>query len=112
MNLVNSRVVTQYMHFFEIRQAVSVTDQGSVILFAYTYTFTSSERWEPGEYELSSVPSLAGGGNGPLACAALFAHCRDNPVGPPVELVMVDHTIGRTVARALEGLSNTQEVQA
>lgn len=103
----------QYMHFFEIRRILSVTDQGSVILFAYMYTFTSSERWEPGEYELSSVSSLAArGGNGPLACAMLFAHCRDNPDGPRVELVMVDHTIGRTVARALEGLSNTQEVQA
>ena len=102
----------QYMHFFEIRRILSVTDQGSVILFAYMYTFTSSERWEPGEYELSSVSSLACGGNGPQACVMLFAHCRDNPDRPPVELVMVDHTIGRTVARALEGLSNTQEVQA
>ena len=102
----------QYMHFFEIRQTVSVTDQGSVVLFSYLYTFASVERLEPGEYELSSVSSLACGGNGPLACAALFVHCRDNPNRPPVELVLVDHTIGRTVARALEGLSNTQEVQA
>lgn len=102
----------QYMHFFEIRQTVSVTEQGSVILFSYLYTFTSSEKWEPGEYELSSVSTAARGGNGPLACAVLFAHCRDNPDGPPVELVMVDHTIGRTVEKALGGLSNPQEVQA
>lgn len=102
----------QYMHFFEIRRILSVTDQGSVILFAYMYTFTSSEKLEPGNYELSSVSSLACGGNGPQACAMLFVHCRDNPDGPPVELLMVDRTIGRTVARALEGLSNTQEVQA
>ena len=91
----------QYMHFFEIRQAVSVTDQGSVILFSNLYTFASVERLEPGEYELSSVSSLACGGNGPLACAALFVHCRDNPSSPPVELVMVDHTIGQTVEKAL-----------
>lgn len=105
-------MIKQYMHFFEIRRILSVTDQGSVILFAYMYTFTSSEKWEPGEYELSSVSSLACGGNGPLACAALFAHCRDNPDGPPVELVMVDHTIGRAVEKALGELSNPQEVQA
>ena len=111
MNLVKS-TPTQYMHFFEIRRVLSVTDQGSVILFAYMYTFTSSERWEPGEYELSSVSSASHSGNGPLACAVLFAHCRDNPDGPPVELVMVDHTIGRTVEKALADLSNTQEVQA
>ena len=102
----------QYMHFFEIRQTVSVADQGSVVLFCYLYTFASVEKLEPGKYELSSVSSLACWGNGPLACAMLFAHCRDNPDGPRVELVMVDHTIGRTVARALEGLSNTQEVRA
>ena len=103
---------TQYMHFFEIRQTVSVTDQGSVILFSYLYTFASVERLEPGEYELSSVSSLACGDNGPLACAMLFAHCRDNPSRPPVELVMVDHTIGRTVEKALAELSNTQGVQS
>ena len=103
----------QYMHFFEIRQTVSVTDQGSVVLFSYLYTFASVERLEPGEYELSSVSSLAArGGNGPLACAQLFAHCRDNPARPPVELIMVDHTIGRTVEKALAELSNTQEVQS
>ena len=102
----------QYMHFFEIRQAVSVTDQGSVVLFSYLYTFASVERLEPGEYELSSVSSLACGGNGPLACAALFAHCRDNPGRPPVELVMVDHTIGLSVEKALGELSTTQEVQS
>ena len=102
----------QYMHFFEIRQTVSVTDQGSVILFAYMYAFTSSERWGPGECELSSVSSLACGGNGPQACAMLFAHCRDNPDRPAVELVMVDHTIGRTVEKALGELSTTQEVQS
>ena len=102
----------QYMHFFEIRRILSVTDQGSVILFAYMYTFTSSERWEPGEYELSSVSSLACGGNGSQACAMLFAHCRDNPDRPPVDLVMVDHTIGQTVEKALGELSNTQEVRA
>lgn len=56
---------TQYMHFFEIRQTVSVTDQGSVVLFSYLYTFASVERLEPGEYELSSVSSLGCGGNGP-----------------------------------------------
>ena len=103
----------QYMHFFEIRQTVSVTDQGSVVLFSYLYTFASVERLEPGKYELSSVSSLAArGGNGPLACAQLFAHCRDNPGRPPVELVMVDHTIGQSVEKALVELSNTQEVQA
>lgn len=102
----------QYMHFFEIRQTVSVTDQGSVVLFSYLYTFASVERLEPGKYELSSVSTAARGGNGPQACAMLFAHCRDDPDGPPVELVMVDHTIGRTVEKALAELSNTQEVQA
>lgn len=102
----------QYMHFFEIKQAVSVTDQGSVILFSYLYTFASFERLEPGKYELSSVSSLACVGNGPQACAKLFAHCRDNPGSPPVELVMVDHTIGRTVEKALVELSNMQEVQS
>ena len=102
----------QYMHFFEIRQAVSVTDQGSVVLFSYLYTFASVEKLEPGKYELSSVSSLACGGNGPLVCAQLFAHCRDNPDRPPVELVMVDHTIGQTVEKALAELSNTQEVQS
>ena len=102
----------QYMHFFEIRQAVSVTDQGSVVLFSYLYTFASVERLEPGEYALSSVSPLACGGNGPQACAVLFAHCRDNPSSPPVELVMVDHTIGRTVEKALDELSNTQGVQS
>ena len=101
----------QYMHFFEIRQTVSVTDQGSVVLFSYLYTFASVERLESGEHELS-VSSLACGGNGPQACAALFVHCRDNPDRPPVELVMVDHTIGRTVEKALAELSNTQEVQS
>ena len=111
MNLARP-TVTQYMHFFEIRRILSVTAQGSTILFAYMYTFTSSEKWEPGQYELSSVSSASHGGNGPMACAALFAHCRDNPERPPVELVMVDHTIGQTVEKALDELSNTQEVQA
>ena len=110
MNIARSTPI-QYMHFFEIRQTVSVTDQGSVVLFSYLYTFASVERLETGEHELS-VSSLAYGGNGPLACAALFVHCRDNPGRPPVELVMVDHTIGRTVEKALAELSNTQEVQS
>lgn len=111
MNVARSTPI-QYMHFFEIRRILSTTDQGSVVLFSYLYTFASVERLEPGEYELSSVSSLACGGNGPLACAALFVHCRDNPSSPPVELVMVDHTIGRTVQKALAELSNTQEVQS
>ena len=100
------------MHFFEIRRILSVTDQGSVILFAYMYTFASVEQLEPGEYELSSVSTAARGGNGPLACAVLFAHCHDNSGGLPVELVMVDHTIGQTVVKALGELSTTQEGQA
>lgn len=63
MNVARSTPI-QYMHFFEIRQTVSVTDQRSVVLFSYLYTFASVERLEPGEYELSSVSSLACGVTG------------------------------------------------
>ena len=48
----------QYMHFFEIRQTVSVTDQGSVVLFSHLYTFASVERLEPVSMSSAAFPPL------------------------------------------------------